>query len=63
MGKYELASVALSLVMIVLLPVHQILVQQFGSQDWLDMVIGLPIGMATVFNIDIIIHKIRPPKN
>jgi len=63
MGKYALISTALSLVMIGLLPVHQILVAQFGNQDWLNMVIGLPIGMATVINIDIVITKIRPPKH
>ena len=63
MGKYDLISTALSLVMIALLQVHQILVAQFGNQEWLNMVIGLPIGVATVINIDIVINKIRPPKN
>lgn len=63
MGKYDLISTALSLVMIALLQVHQILVAQFGNQEWLNMVIGLPIGVATVINIDIVINKIRTPKN
>lgn len=63
MGKYDLISTALSLVMIALLQVHQILVAQFGNQEWLNMVIGLPIGVATIINIDIVINKIRPPKN
>ena len=59
MEKYELASTALSLVMIGLLPVHQLLVGQFGNQEWLNMMIGLPIGVATVVNFDIVFSKIR----
>lgn len=62
MGKYAVISAALSLLVILLLPLHSHLVSLFGNVDWLDMAIGLPIGLATAFNIDIIIRKIRPPR-
>lgn len=62
MGKYALISAALSLFVILLLPLHNHLVSLFGNVEWLDMAIGLPIGLATALNLDIIIRKIRPPK-
>lgn len=63
MDKYELVSTGLSLLMIGLLPVHQLLVAQFGNQDWLNMLIGLPIGVATVLNIEIVFTKNRSRKD
>jgi hypothetical protein len=63
MEKQELVSTALSLVMIGLLPVHQILVAHFGNQEWLNMVIGLPIGVATVLNIEIVFYRFRSGKS
>ena len=63
MEKQELVSTALSLVMIGLLPVHQILVAHFGNQEWLNMVIGLPIGVATVLNIEIVFNRFRSGKS
>ncbi|MEA4910408.1 MAG: hypothetical protein GYA17_02915 [Chloroflexi bacterium] len=62
MGKYGRISVVLSLAVIVLLGVHYFLSNQLGNPDWLDMVVGLPIGMATAFNIDIVISKVRHKK-
>lgn len=62
MGKPALFSAALSVLVMALLPVHQHLVAQFGNADWLNMAFGLPIGLATALNIDIIVHKIRPLK-
>ena len=59
MEKYGLISLTLSVLIVVLLPVHQHFVAQLGNQDWLNMMFGLPIGLATACNIDIIVHKIR----
>ena len=62
MEKYGLISLALSVLIVVLLPVHQHFVAQIGNQDWLNMIFGLPIGLATACNIEIVVHKIRPRK-
>jgi hypothetical protein len=62
MEKYALFSAALSVFVIVLLPLHSHVVSLMGQQDWINMVFGLPIGLATAFNVEIIVHKIRPPK-
>ncbi len=63
MSKHMLISAGLSLLVIILLPLHAHLVSALGDQEWLNMAIGLPIGVATAFNVDILIHKIRPPQN
>ena len=62
MEKQHLISVALSALIVFLLPLHQFLVVEFGNQEWLNMAIGLPIGLATAFNINIVIQKIRTPR-
>lgn len=62
MEKYELISTALSCMMIGLLPLHQLLIAEVGNQEWVNMLIGLPIGVATVVNLDIVFHKIRSKK-
>jgi hypothetical protein len=62
MEKYGLSSVALSVLVVVLLPLHQQVVSLVGNQDWLNLAFGLPIGLATALNIEIIVHKIRPRK-
>lgn len=59
MEKYALVSAALSVLVVVLLPLHQILVTSLGNPGWLNMVFGLPIGLATACNIEIVLHKIR----
>jgi hypothetical protein len=63
MEKYELISTALSCMMIALLPLHQLLIAEVGNQQWVNMLIGLPIGIATVVNIDIVFNKIRSGKD
>jgi hypothetical protein len=62
MEKYYLISIALSVLVVTLLPLHQLFVIQLGNQGWLNMVFGLPIGLATACNIEIVIHKIRRKK-
>ena len=62
MEKHALISAALSVSVVVLLSLHQGLINLVGNQDWLNMVIGLPVGLATACNIDIVLHKIRPRK-
>jgi hypothetical protein len=62
MEKYSLISAALSVSVVVLLSLHQSLIQLFGNQDWLNMVIGLPVGVAMACNIDLVVRKIRPRK-
>lgn len=62
MEKYGLVSLALSVLIVVLLPVHQHFVTLLGNQDWLNMVFGLPIGLATACNIDIVVNKVRRRK-
>lgn len=62
MEKYSVISAALSVFIVVLLPLHQIVTSALGRPDWLNMVFGLPIGLATAVNIEIVVHKIRPRK-
>ncbi len=62
MEKYSLISAALSVLIVILLPLHHIVTAALGSPDWLNMAFGLPIGLATAFNIEIVVHKIRPRK-
>ena len=62
MKKYYLLSAALSLFAIALLPIHHYLVQTIGNVNMLDMVFGLPIGLATAVNLDVIINKINGKK-
>lgn len=62
MSKYALISLALSVLIVVLLPLHQYLLASVGNTDWLNMAFGLPIGLATALNIDIVTNKIRPKK-
>ena len=60
MGKYALISTALSVLTVVLLSLHQNLILMLGNQDWLNMIIGLPVGLVMALNIDIVVNKIRP---
>jgi hypothetical protein len=62
MKKYYVLSAALSLFAIALLPLHHYLVQSIGNVNTLDMAFGLPIGMATAVNLDVIINKINGKK-
>jgi len=62
MKKYYILSAALSIFAIVLLPVHHFLVQATGNVKTLDMAFGLPIGLATAVNLDVIINKINGKK-
>jgi hypothetical protein len=62
MEKYSAISVFLSIFVITLLPLHHYLLSSLGNADWLNMVFGLPIGLATACNIEIVVHKIRPKK-
>lgn len=62
MSKYILISAGLSLLAVLLLPVHNLAVSQLGPHSWLDMAFGLSIGLATAFNLDIIARKIRVKK-
>ena len=62
MEKYPLMSMALSVIVVVLLPLHQNLTVLFGQHDWLNMLFGLPIGLATAVNIEIVRKKIRRKK-
>ena len=62
MKKYYLLSAALSLFAIALLPVHHYLVQSIGNVKTLDMAFGLPIGLATAVNLDVIFNKINGKK-
>jgi hypothetical protein len=62
MKKYYTISAALSLFAIVLLPVHHYLVQSVGNVNTLDMAFGLPIGLATAVNLNVIINKINGKK-
>lgn len=59
MRKYALISAALSLGVILLLLLHSLLVQTLSDPELANMVIGLPIGLATAVNIEIIMNKIR----
>lgn len=59
MSKYAYLSVALSLAIIALLPLHRYFVSALGNQDWVNMAFGLPIGLAMACNIEIVTHKIR----
>jgi len=59
MEKYPLISVGLSVLVVVLLPLHQYLISSLGNQDWLNMAFGLPIGVVTACNINIVVNKIR----
>jgi len=59
MEKYPLISVGLSVLVVVLLPLHQYLISSLGHPDWLNMAFGLPIGVATACNINIVVNKIR----
>jgi len=58
MSKYHWISAGLSLLAIVLLPIHSTLVAHTGGTGWLDLAFGLPIGLTVAFNIDIIANKI-----
>jgi hypothetical protein len=62
MGKYALISAALSIFVISLLPLHHYLITWLGNQDWMNMAFGLPIGLATAYNIEIVVHKINRKK-
>ncbi|MDR3574132.1 MAG: hypothetical protein P4L50_09730 [Anaerolineaceae bacterium] len=62
MKKYYLLSAALSLFAIALLPIHHFFVQTTGNANTLDMAFGLPIGLATAVNLDVIINKINGKK-
>jgi hypothetical protein len=63
MQKYHVLSAGLSLLVITLLPVHHYLTLQLaGKTDWLNMAFGLPIGLATALNFDIVIRKINRKK-
>lgn len=59
MNKYFLISAALSFLVIALLPLHHEVIQLLGNEDWVNMLFGLPIGLAIAFNIEIITHKIN----
>lgn len=58
MEKYGLLSVTLSVLIVILLPLHQYFGTSLGHPDWLNMVFGLPIGLAVACNIEIVAHKI-----
>lgn len=58
MSKYHWISAGLSLLAIVLLPIHATLVANTGGAGWLDFAFGLPIGLIVALNIDIIANKI-----
>jgi hypothetical protein len=62
MDKNALISAALSVVVVILLALHQQLVTLMGHQDWLNMLFGAPVGVATAVNIDLVVHKIRRGK-
>jgi hypothetical protein len=62
MDKHALISTALSVMVVILLSLHQRLVILWGHQDLLNLVIGLPVGIATALNIDLVWHKIRRKK-
>jgi hypothetical protein len=62
MKKYYLLSAALSVFAIALLPLHHYLVQSVGNVNIMDMAFGLPIGLATAVNLDVIINKINGKK-
>ncbi len=62
MGKYSFISAALSILVMGLLPLHHYVISMLGNQNWINMVFGLPIGLATAFNIEIVVHKIRRKK-
>ncbi len=62
MEKYPAISVILSIFVISLLPLHHYLLTSLGNPDWLNMVFGLPMGLATACNIEIVVHKIRRKK-
>ena len=59
MTKYHWISAGLSLLAIVLLPIHSALVARVGGAGWLDLAFGLPIGLIVAFDIDIIANKIH----
>ncbi len=62
MKKYYLLSAGLSVFSIALLPLHHFLVQSVGNVNIMDMAFGLPIGLATAVNLDVIINKINGKK-
>ncbi len=62
MGKYSFISAALSILVMGLLPLHHYVISTLGNQNWINMIFGLPIGLATAFNIEIVMHKIRRKK-
>jgi hypothetical protein len=62
MEKHELVSTALSCLIVGLLPLHQLLAAELGNPEWVNMFFGLTIGVAIVFNVDIVVNKIRPGK-
>lgn len=62
MKKYYILSALLSIFAMALLPIHHYLVQSVGNANTLDMAFGLPIGLATAINLDIIINTINGKK-
>jgi len=62
MKKYYILSAALSLFAIALLPVHSYFVHSIGNVNIMDMAFGLPIGLATAVNLNVIINKINGKK-
>lgn len=59
MNKYLILSAVLSFLVIGLLPLHHYFIQLLGNEDWLNMLFGLPIGLAIAVNIEIVTHKIK----
>jgi steroid 5-alpha reductase family enzyme len=62
MRKHFWISALLSILVIVLLPVHAQAVTAFGNHGWVDIAFGLPIGLITAFNINLIATKIAVRK-
>lgn len=58
MQKNFIVLAALSLLVLTMLPVHNIVnIHLVGKTDWLNMAFALPIGLAIVLKFDLITNK------
>ncbi len=62
MKKYYAISAVLSLVALAMLPIHYHLIQSSGNAETLNMVFGVPIGVLTAVNLNLIFNKINRKK-